>query len=90
MECVPALNTVVKLAALPLRGTLPEIAVPPSKKTTLPVADTGATLAVNVSAAPATEGFAPPVRLTLMLALGRATVCNSMGLVEAANLLSPV
>lgn len=91
MEWLPAANpAVVKLATPLLRGVLPEMAVPPSKKITVPVAEMGATLAVNVSAVPDAEGFVPAVRFTLMLALGLATVCRSMGLVDAATLLAPV
>ncbi len=91
MEWLPALNAEeVKLAEPLTRGRLPEMAVSPSKKITLPVAEAGVTLAVKVSAVPEAAGFEPAVRLTLMTALGLATVCISMGLVDAANLLSPV
>ena len=57
MEWLPALNAeVVKAAVPPMRGRLPEIGVVPSKKIMVPVADAGATLAENVSAAPMGAG----------------------------------
>src|ERR1700753_2676891 len=92
-EWLPAASAdVVKLAVPALRGTLPEMAVAPSKKVTLPVAEVGATLAVKVRAAPTVAGFAPAVRLmpTLALALTTATVCTNATLVVAATRLSPV
>src|SRR6476646_2150933 len=66
------------------------MALLPSKKTTVPVAELGATLAVKVRASPTRDGFAPAVKVTLTLVLGLLTVCTSAGLTEGLSLLSPV
>ncbi len=51
---MPEASVVVVNLAIPLfAGTEPEIAVAPSKKTTVPVAALGAMVAVNVAGAPA-------------------------------------
>ena len=78
-------------AAVPLmRGRSPEIGVVPSKKMMVPVAEAGATLAENVSAAPIAAGLAPAVREMLILALGLVTACVSAELTDAPNVLFPV
>lgn len=81
---------VVKLAVPAFNGTLPEIAVEPSKKMTLPVAALGTTLAVKVITVPNVAGLALAARLTLVFALGAATVCTNAALVDAASRLLPV
>src|SRR5262249_10454221 len=86
MEWLPAPRAeVLKLAVPPARGRFPEIATVPSKKTTLPVADAGATLAVKVSGALNTEGLLPALRARLIveLALGLLMVCDSAADVAA-------
>ena len=80
----------VKLAVPPTRVTSPEMALLPSKKTTVPVAELGVTFAVKVRASPTRDGFAPVVKATLTLVLGLLTVCVSAGLTEEFSLLSPV
>ena len=91
MECIPNDNDdVVMLAVPPTKVTSPEIALLPSKKTTVPVAEVGVTFAVNVRVSPTRDGFAPVVRATLTLVLGLLTVCVSTGLTEEFSLLSPV
>lgn len=90
MVCVPPVSKAVLKLTVPLfRGRLPEIATAPSKKTTVPVAEAGATLAVNVNASPNTEGFAPALntRLTTGVGFGEFTV-SSNGADELA--LKPV
>jgi hypothetical protein len=49
------------------------MAVPLSKKTTLPVADAGATFAVKVRESPTRAGFVPAVRVRATLALALVT-----------------
>ena len=78
------------LAVPPTRVTSPEMALLPSKKTTVPVAELGVTFAVKVRASPTKDGFAPVVKATLTLVLGLLTVCVSAGLTEEFSLLSPV
>jgi hypothetical protein len=86
MEWLPALREVAKLAVPLLSGMLPEIAVAPSKKVTLPVAVLGATLAKNVSGVPAKTGFVAEITRRLMSALTLViTVCTNTALVDAAN-----
>src|SRR5262249_13602886 len=68
IECVPdARAEVVTLADPAFRGRLPEISVVPSKKTTVPVAVGGATVAVKVRESPTRAGLVPAVRATAML-----------------------
>ena len=91
MECIPnGSDDVVKLAVPPTRVTSPAMALLPSKKTTVPVAELGVTFAVKVRASPTRDGFAPVVKATLTLVLGLLTVCVSAGLTEEFSLLSPV
>lgn len=80
MVCVPPPNNaVLKLTVPSLTGRLPEIATVPSKKTTVPVAEAGATLAVKVSVLPNTDGFVPALktRLTTGVGFGELTVCRN-------------
>jgi len=80
MVCVPPPSkAVLKLTVPLLSGRFPEMATVPSKKTTVPVAEAGATLAVKVSASPKTEGFAPALktRLTTGVGLGEFTVSSN-------------
>jgi len=91
MECIPKDNCdVVMLAVPPVRVTSPEMALLPSKKTTVPLAEVGVTFAVKVRASPTRDGFAPVVKATLMLVLGLLIVCVSGELTEELSLLSPV
>lgn len=83
-------DEVVKLAAPPVSGTSPEIAIPPSKKTTVPVAELGATVAVKVRESPIRDGLAPAVRAKPRLVFGLFTVWPSAGLTDAPSLLSPL
>ena len=89
MECVPVDRVEMANLAVPLLTAIaPEMAVDPSKKVTVPVAEAGAMVAVNVAGEPALMLSSGAV--TLMLELALATVCTRMGLVDAADLLSPV
>ncbi len=93
MEWVPAPKAeVLKLAVPPVRGRLPEMATGPSKKVTVPVADDGTTLAVNVNETPYTEGLVPEARtmVTEALALGVLMVSVSAGEVALLNVSSPL
>ncbi len=79
--------------AVPLvRVRLPEIGVEPSKNTTVPVAETGVTFAVNVSESPNTDGLVPEVKLSDVteFALGLFTVCENAKDVEPLKLASPL
>src|SRR6476646_11966628 len=82
----------VSVAAPLLRVRLPEIGVGPSKNTTVPVAEAGVTLAVNVSESPNTDGLVPAVKLTDVteFAFGLFTVCDNTGDVEPLKLASPL
>lgn len=71
MVCVPPLSKAVLKLTVPLfSGRLPEIATLPSRKTIVPVAEAGATLATKVSASPNTEGFAPALNPTATTGVG--------------------
>lgn len=79
--------------AVPLvRVRLPEIGVEPSKNTTVPVAETGVTLAANVSELPKTDGLVPALKLTDVteFAFGLFTVCENAADVEPLKLASPL
>lgn len=80
----------VTLAEPVTKGSSPEMAVEPSKKTTAPVAVEGATFAVKVRASPVSAGLVPPVRLTVTVALPLTTFWTSAELTDALCWLSPV
>jgi len=80
---------IVTLADPAVKGRLPEMAVGPSKNTTVPVAAEGATVAVKVRESPARAGLAPAVKLTLTLLLP-LTLWTSAGLRDGLCWLSPV
>ena len=89
MVCVPAARVEVVNRATPLfTETALEMAVEPSKNVTVPVALAGAMVAVKVAGDP--DLMLSSGAVTLMLELALATVCTRMGLVDAADLLSPV
>src|SRR5450759_2473369 len=83
---------VESVARLPVRGAVP-IAVPPSKKVTLPVGPgtpeaVVVTAAVSVRACPRTEGLGADTRTVEVGAL--ATVCVRTADVEAEKFVSPL
>jgi hypothetical protein len=82
-------HAAVRELPLPLSATAeqPEIAVPPSLKSTLPVGALPVTVAVNVTLAPAAAGLAELARPVVVLAT--ATTCDSALLVDAALLALP-
>jgi hypothetical protein len=91
MECVPDDNAdVVKLAAPPSSATSPEIALLPSKNTTVPLAELGITLAEKVSKSPTRDGLVPAVNAKPTVVLGLLTVCTRAALTEDVSRLSPV
>jgi len=75
-----------------VRVRLPEIGVEPSKNTTVPVAETGVTLAANVSELPKIDGLVPIVRLSDVteFAFGLFTICKNAEDVEPLKLASPL
>ena len=79
-------------AAPLLRVRLPEIGVEPSKNTSVPVAEAGVTLAVNVSESPNTDGLVPAVKLSDVteFAFGLFTVCDNAADVELLKAALPL
>ena len=83
---------VVKVAVPLTSGMFPEMATLPSKKTTVPVADAGATEAVKVNEFPKTEGLLPELnaRVTTGVGFGEFTVCCNGAEIPALNAASPL
>jgi hypothetical protein len=82
-------HAAVRELPLPLNATAeqPEIAVPPSLKSMLPVGALPVTVAVSVTLAPIAAGLAELARPVVVA--GRLTTCDSALLVDAALLASP-
>jgi hypothetical protein len=88
MECEPAVSfEVEKLAAPPLRVTVPNVVVP-SRNRTVPVAVAGETVALKVTDCLAFDGFRLEVIEVVVLAL--FTVCVSGTEVLPVKLASPL
>lgn len=93
MLCVAAARLAVEHAAvrvlpLPVNATAeqPVIEMPPSLKLTLPVGARPVTEAVNVTLAPATEGFA---ELASVVVVADLTTCDKTLLLDARLLALP-
>lgn len=88
----PPSADVVKVAVLLVSGIAPEIATGPSKNVTLPVADAGAMVAVNVRDVPNGDGFAPALsaRVTEEFAFGLLTACTNAAETDPSNVASPL
>ena len=78
----------VRVLPLPVRAMAeqPVIDVPPSVKLTLPVGASPVTDAVNVTFAPAMDGFA---ELATVVVLADLTTCDSVALADAALVALP-
>ena len=78
----------VRVLPLPVRATAlqPVMDVPPLVKLTLPVGASPVTDAVNVTLAPATDGFA---ELASVVVVADLTTCDSVLLVDATLPASP-
>src|ERR1044071_8674180 len=88
MEWEPAASDeIAKAATPPLTVAVPSD-VAPSRNCTVPVADVGATVAVNVTDCPTTDGFADEASVTVEAAL--FTVCGTAAEVLAAVFASPL
>ena len=96
MLCVPAVMELVLQGAVLVLGAPvgsataphPLIVVPPSVNATVPVGDVPVTVAVKVTLAPATEGFAE-LASVVELVVTLLTTCDSVELVEPLLALSP-
>jgi hypothetical protein len=83
MECGPIASAVVVRLAVPPESVPVPMVVTPSLNVTVPVGvpapgATAATVAVNVSDWPKTEGFGPVVRATVVVVLAWLTVCETV------------
>ena len=94
MLCVPTarldvVHAAVRELPLPVNATAeqPEIDVPPSLKSMLPVGALPVTVAVSVTLAPATVGLAELIRFVVVFAT--PTTCDSAPLVDVALLALP-
>jgi hypothetical protein len=87
MECVPEARLEVVSAATPLLTVSVANDVAPSRKFTVPVAEVGVIVAVNVTACPWAEGFVEEPKATLEPTL--FTVCVTAAETLAALALSP-
>jgi hypothetical protein len=74
MECVPCVRAEVLNKAEPLASVAVPRTVAPSRNCTVPVAVAGVTAAVNVTAAPANDGFGVDASAVAVVDLG-FTVC---------------
>lgn len=93
MVWVPPLRLLVTNVAAPLlRGMFPEMARLPSKKTIVPVAEAGASVAVKLNEFPKTEGFVPALkaRATTGVGFGEFTICCNGAERPALKVASPL
>src|ERR1041384_1446671 len=88
MECEPAASDEIASAASPPLTVADPSEVAPSRNCTVPVADAGATVAVNVTDCPTAEGFAEEPSVTVEAAL--FTVCETAAEVLVAVFASPL
>jgi hypothetical protein len=93
IECFPTANRVVANVALPPDSVMVESVVVPFLKVTEPVGvpppgATAATVAVNVTDSPNTDGLFDEARLVLLVAL--LTVCGSAGDVLDRKVVLPL
>jgi len=80
---------VVKVVCPVLKVELPS-AVVPSRKVTVPVAEEGETVAVNVTDWPEVDGLRVEVAAVVVLALFAVTVCETAPEIPPVSLLSPL